>query len=108
MDDLICLIYTKCITVNSTVDFITVVMAVVNTVTSVTVRHTFAIATGEGVGSTLQCGGLIGRVLHTCPLVWGQLHAIRTATNPLRVWGWEAEVAAVSIRICLSVALVGT
>lgn len=94
--------------VNSTVHFVTVVMAVVNTVASVAVWDTFAVATGEGVGSALQCGGLVGRVLHTCLLVWRQLHAIRAATHPLGVWGREAEVAAVSVRVGLPVAEVGT
>lgn len=70
-------------TVNSTVDFVTVVMAVINTVASVAVWDTFAVATGEGVGSTLQCGGLIGWVFNTRLLVGQQLHAIRTATHPL-------------------------
>lgn len=69
--------------VNSTVDFVTVVMAVVNTIASVAVWDAFAVATGEGVGSALQRGGLVGRVLHTCLLVGQQLHAIRTATHPL-------------------------
>lgn len=73
----------KTLTVNSTIDFVTVVMAVVNTIASVAVWDTFAVATGEGIGSTLQCGGLIGRVFHTCPLVRQQLHAIWTATHPL-------------------------
>lgn len=83
-------------------------MAVVNTIASVAVWDTFAVATGEGVGSALQCGGLIGRVLHTCPLVGRQFHAIWAAAHPLRVWGWETKVAAISIRICLPVAEVGT
>lgn len=69
--------------VNSTVNFVTVVMAVINTVASVAVWDTFAVATGEGVGSTLQRGGFIGRVFHTCLVVGQQLHAIRTATHPL-------------------------
>lgn len=58
-------------------------MAVVNTIASVAVWDTFAVATGERIGSALHCGGLIGRVLHTCPLVGQQLHAIWTATHPL-------------------------
>lgn len=58
-------------------------MAVVNTIASVAVWDTFAVATGEGVGSALQCGGLIGGVLHTCLLVGRQLHAIWAATHPL-------------------------
>lgn len=69
--------------VNSTVDFVTVVMAVVNTIASVAVWDTFAVATGEGVGSALQRGGLIGRVFHTCLVVGQQLHAIWTTTHPL-------------------------
>lgn len=72
----------KSITVNSTVEFVTVVMAIINTIASVAVWDTFAVATGEGVGSTLQCGGLVGRVVHTRLLVGQQLHAIRTATHP--------------------------
>lgn len=83
-------------------------MAVINTIASVAIWYAFAVATGEGVGSTLQRGGLTGRVFHTCLLVGQKLHAIRTATHPLRVWGREAEVAAVSIRICLPVAEIGT
>lgn len=83
-------------------------MAVVDTITSVAVWDTFAVATGEGVGSTLQCGGFTGRVFNTCLLVGQQLHAIRAATHPLRVWCWEAEVAAVSIRIRRPVAEVVT
>lgn len=58
-------------------------MAVVNTVTSVAVWDTFAVATGKGIGSTLQCGGLIGWILNTGLLVGHQLHAIRAATHPL-------------------------
>ena len=57
-------------------------MAIINTIASVAVWDTFAVATGEGVGSTLQCGGLVGRVVHTRLLVGQQLHAIRTATHP--------------------------
>lgn len=83
-------------------------MAIINTIASVAVWDAFAVATGERVGPALQCGGLIGKVLHTSPLVWRQLHAIWAATHPLRVWGWEAEVAAVSIRIRRPVAEVGT
>lgn len=96
------------ITLNSTADFVTVVMAVIDTVTSVAVWDTFSIATGEGIGSTLQCRGFIGRVFHTRLLIGQQLHAIRTPTHPLWVWGREAEVAAVSVWICLPVAEVGT
>lgn len=58
-------------------------MAVVNTVASVAVWDTFAVATGEGVGSTLQCGGLTGRVIYTGLVVGRQLHAIRAATHSL-------------------------
>lgn len=83
-------------------------MAVVNTIASVAVWDAFAVATGERVGSTLQCGRLIVRVLHTSPLVGRQFHAIRAAAHPLRVRGWEAEVAAVSVGIHRPVAEVGT
>lgn len=76
-------IYKKSITVNSTVDFVSVVMAVINTIASVAVWDTFAVATGEGVGAALQCGGLAGRVLHARLLVGRQLHAIWAATHPL-------------------------
>lgn len=98
----------RSITVNSTVGFITVVMAIINTIASVAVWDTFAIATGEGVGSTLQSRGLVGSVFHTSLLVGLQLHAIRTTTDPLRVGGWKAEVAAVSVRIRWPAAEVGT
>lgn len=57
------------VVVNSTIDFVTVVMAVVNTIASVAVWDTFAVATGEGVGSALQRGGLVGRVFYTCLMV---------------------------------------
>lgn len=83
-------------------------MAVINTIASVAVWDTFAVATGEGVGSALQCGGLVGRVIHTRLLVGHQLHAIGAAAHPLRVWGREAEVAAVAIGIRWPVAEVGT
>lgn len=83
-------------------------MAVVNTIASVAVWDTFAVATGEGVGSALQRGGFIGRVFNTCLLIGHQLHAVRTAAHPLRIWGWEAEVAAVSIGIHWPIAEVGT
>lgn len=96
------------ITVNSTVDFVTVVMAVVHTIASVAVWDTFAVAAGERIGSALQCRGLVGRVFHTRLLVGQQLHAIWAATHPLRVGGWKAEMAAVSIRIGLPAAEVGT
>lgn len=89
-------------------EFVSVVMAIINTITSVGVWDTFAIATGEGVGSTLHCWGLVGGVLDTRLLVWRQLHAVRAATHSLRVWSWEAEVAAVAVRICLPVAEVST
>ena len=89
-------------------DFVTVVMAVINTIASVAVWDTFAVATGERIGSTLQRGGLAGRVLNTRLLIGRQLHAVWATTHPLRDWGWEAEVTAVSIRICLPVAEVGT
>lgn len=83
-------------------------MAVVNTITSVAVWDTFAIGTGEGVGSALQRGGFTGWIFNTCLLVGQQLHAVWAATHPLRVWRWEAEVAAVSIRIRRPVAEVVT
>ena len=83
-------------------------MTVIKAITSVTYGHTFAVAAGEGVDSTLNCWGLIGRVLHTVPLVRCQLHAIWAATYPLEHWHREAEVAAVAIWICLPVAEVGT
>lgn len=83
-------------------------MAVVNTVASVAVWDTFAVATGEGVGSALQRGGLVGRVLHARLLVGHQLHAVGTAAHPLRVGGREAEVTAVPVGIRQPVAEVGT
>lgn len=89
-------------------DFVAVVMAIINTVTSVGVWDTFSIATRKGIGSALERGRLVGRILNTCPLVGQQLHAIRAATHPLGVWDWKAEVAAVSIRVCQSVAEVET
>lgn len=83
-------------------------MAVINTVTSVAVWDTFAVAAREGIGPTLQCGGLVGRIVNTRLMVGQQLHAVWTATHPLRVWDWKAEVATVSIRIGQSVAEVET
>lgn len=73
----------KWITVHCTVGFIAVVMTVINTIASVAVRNTFAVATGERVGSALHRGGLVGRVLNTSLLVWRQLHAVRAATHSL-------------------------
>lgn len=58
-------------------------MAVVNTVASVAAWDAFAVAAGEGIGSALQCRGLVGRVFHARLLVGQQLHAVRTATHPL-------------------------
>ena len=82
-------------------------MTVIEAITSVARGHTFAVAAGEGVDSTLNRWGLIGGVLHTGALVRCQFHAIRAATYPLEQWHWEAEVAAVAIWICLPVAGVG-
>lgn len=95
-------------TVDSTVDFVTVVMAVINTVASVAVWDTFAVATGEGVGSALQRGRLIGRVLDARLLVGHQLHAVGATAHPLRVRRREAEVTAVAVGIGQPVAEVGT
>lgn len=83
-------------------------MAVVDAVASVAVGDAFAVATRKGIGAALQRGGLIGGVFNTRLLVGQQLHAIRTATHPLGVWDWKAEVAAVSVRVCQSVAEVET
>lgn len=96
------------VTVDSAMEFISVVVAVINAVTFEAVWDTFAVATREGVGSALHCRGLVGGVLHTRLLVWRQLHAIGAATHSLGVWSREAEVAAVSVGICLPVAEVGT
>lgn len=83
-------------------------MAIVNTIASVVVGDTFSVGARKRVGSTLERGGLVGRVFHTRLLVGRQLHAIRAATDPLGVWRREAEVAAVPIRVGLPVAEVGT
>lgn len=93
---------------SSTVGLITVVMAIVNAIASVVLRDTFPVGAGEGVGTTLQRGGLVGRVLYTRLLVGRQLQAIRTATHPLGVRHREAEMAAVSIRVSIPIAEVGT
>lgn len=93
---------------NSAADFIAVVMAIVNAVTSVVVRDTFPVGTGERVGTALQRGGLVGRVLYTRLLIERQLHAIRTATHSLGVRRREAEMAAVPVGVGLPVTEVGT
>lgn len=93
---------------SSTVGLIAVVVAIINAIASVVLRDTFPAGAGEGIGTALQRRGLVGRVLYTRLLAGRQLHAIRTATHPLRVRRREAEMAAVSIRISIPIAEVGT
>lgn len=81
-------------------------MAIINTITLIVSRHTSSITTGERVRATLQSGWLIGWIFNTCQLIRSQFHAIRATTNSLKIWYWEAEMAAVSIGICSSVTVV--
>lgn len=89
----------KYITVSSTVGLVTVVIAVVYTVTLVAGRDTLPIGAGERVGATLQCGWLTGWIIQAGLLIGCKLHAVRAATHTLGVWCRKAEVTAVSIRI---------
>lgn len=92
----------------STAGFVALVVAVIHAITAVAVGDTSPVGAGERVGAALQRGGLIGGVVHTRLLVGGQLHAVRTATHPLGVWGWETEMTAVPIRVGWSVAEIAT
>lgn len=100
--------WNKYITVSSTVGLITVVIAVVYTITLVAGRDTLPIGAGERVGATLQCGWLVGWIIQAGLLIECKLHAVRAATHTLGVRCRKTEVTAVSIRICWPVAEVGT
>ena len=76
---------------------ITVVMAIIHSITAEDTGHTLAIVEGKGRGATLLCGGLSGWVSLTSHLVPLKLHSIGAATHPLEVWNWEAEMAAVAV-----------
>lgn len=92
----------------SAASLVALVIAVIHAITAVAVGDTSPVGAGERVGAALQRGGLVGGVVHARLLVGGQLHAVWTATHPLRVWGRETEMTAVPIRVGLSVAEITT
>lgn len=74
-------------------------MTVINSITAVVNGHTSAIVTGEGKGTTLLQRWLTGWVFHARQTIGSQTHSIGATTHPLEIWHWEAEVAAVTVRI---------
>lgn len=87
---------------------IAVIMTVINAITAVVTGHTSAIVTREGKGATLLQGRFVGRVFHARQVIRSQAHSIGTATHPLEIWHWEAEVAAVPIWVGGSITIVRT
>lgn len=77
--------------------FIAAIMTVIHTVTAEEIGHTLAIVAGKREEATLLCGWLTDGVAFTCPLIALKLHPIGTATYPLEVGCWVAEVAAVPV-----------
>lgn len=88
--------------------FIAVIMTVINSITAVVAGHTSAVGAWEGKGATLLQGWFMGRVFHARQVIGSQAHSIGTTTHPLEIWHWEAEVAAVAIRMSGSVTIVRT
>lgn len=87
---------------------ITVIMTVIYSVTAVVTGHASAVATRKGKGATLLHGWFTGRVFLACQVIRSQTHPIGATTHPLEIRHWEAEVAAVSIRMCGSITVVRT
>lgn len=78
---------------------VTVVMAIVHSITAEETGHTLAIVAGKGEGATLLCGWLSGWVSLTSHLIPLKLHSIGTAAHPLEVRDREAEMAAVAVGV---------
>lgn len=78
---------------------VTVVMAIVHSITAEETGHTLAIVAGKGEGATLLCGWLSGWVSFTSHLIPLKLHSIGTAAHPLEVRDREAEMAAVAVGV---------
>lgn len=87
---------------------IAVIMTVINPITAVVTGHTPAIVTGEGKGATLGQVGFMGRVIQARQVIGVQAHSIGAAAHPLEIRHWEAEVAAVAIRMGGSITVVRT
>lgn len=87
---------------------IAVIMTVINPITVVVTGHTSAIVTREGKGATLVQGWFPGRVVQACQVIRSQAHSVGATTHPLEIGHWEAEVAAVAIRMGGSITIVRT
>lgn len=83
-------------------------MAVVDSITAIVTRYTFAVVTLERRGAAYIYGWLIDMVFYACQVIGSQLHAIGATTYPLEIWNREAEVAAVAIWVGGSITVVGT
>lgn len=87
---------------------IAVIVTVIYSITAVVTGHTPAVATGKGKGAALLHGRFTGWVFLACQVIGSQTHSIRATTYPLEIWHREAEVAAVTIRMCGSITVVRT
>lgn len=77
--------------------FVTVIMTVIHSITSEETGHALSIVTGKRVGATLLCGWLVDWIALTCHVIILKLHSIGAPTQPLEVWCWVAQVAAVPV-----------